>query len=194
MYYLKVLEIRISRLQSRCRAACVSVGGSREDSVFMPSPFSRGCLRSLGGGCFSPPSKPAMASISHLRNEVPNSLPLLRTLVITRGPPRSSKMISHSFYFNFLIYLLTRPTGPLFLLYLIFREMGRAGERQGVKYQLVASHMPPTRALACNSGICMCPDRELNWRPFDLQGGTQPTEPYQPGHDLPFLMSPNRQP
>ena len=40
----------------------------------------------------------------------------------------------------------------------------------------------PTRDLACNPG--MCPDWELNWRPFGLQAGTQSTEPHQPGHKI----------
>ena len=47
-------------------------------------------------------------------------------------------------------------------------------------HQLVASHTPPTRDPACNAGVC--PDWELNQRPFGLQTGTQSTEPHQPGH------------
>ena len=48
--------------------------------------------------------------------------------------------------------------------YFIFREKGREGE----KYQcVVASHMASTGDLACNPGIC--PDWELNRRPFVLQ-------------------------
>ena len=52
----------------------------------------------------------------------------------------------------------------LFLLYLlIFRGTGREGER-GEKHQcVVASHVPLTGDLACNSG--MCPDWELNRQP-----------------------------
>ena len=38
---------------------------------------------------------------------------------------------------------------------------------------------PPTRGLACNPG--MCPEWELNWRPFSSQDCTEPTEPYHPG-------------
>ena len=48
---------------------------------------------------------------------------------------------------------------------------------------MVASQVPPTGDLACNPG--MCPDWELNQRPFGSQAGTQSTEPHQPG--LPFL-------
>ena len=53
---------------------------------------------------------------------------------------------------------------------------------------MVASQAPPTEDLACNPG--MCPDGELNWRPFDSQARTQSTEPHQPGqnNDL-FLVS-----
>ena len=48
----------------------------------------------------------------------------------------------------------------------------------------VASCTPPTGDLAHNTGVC--PDWELNWRPFDLQVGAQSTEPDQPG--LPFIL------
>ena len=42
------------------------------------------------------------------------------------------------------------------------------GEKEGEKHQcVVASHMAPTGDLACNPG--MCPDWELNCRPFDSQ-------------------------
>ena len=37
----------------------------------------------------------------------------------------------------------------------------------------------PTGDLAHNPGVC--PDWELNQRPFCLQAGTQSAEPYQPG-------------
>ena len=46
------------------------------------------------------------------------------------------------------------------------------------KHQSVASHMPPTRDLHPNPG--MCPDRESNQWPFSLQAGSQSTEPHQP--------------
>ena len=44
---------------------------------------------------------------------------------------------------------------------------------------MVASPAPPIRDLACNPG--MCPNWDLNWRPFDSQAGAQSTEPQQPG-------------
>ena len=53
--------------------------------------------------------------------------------------------------------------------------MGREGERQREKHQLIASLTPPIRDLAHN------PDWESNWRPFRMQAGTQSTEPHQPG-------------
>ena len=49
------------------------------------------------------------------------------------------------------------------------------------KHRWVASHTPPTGELAHNPG--MCPDQELNQRPFNLQAGTQSTEPHQPELD-----------
>ena len=63
---------------------------------------------------------------------------------------------------------------------LLFGERGREGERKGERHQgVAASHMPPTRDLAHDPG--MCPDWESNQRPFGLQAGTQSTEPHQPG-------------
>ena len=68
----------------------------------------------------------------------------------------------------------------------MFRERGREGEREGEKHPcVVASCAPPTGNLACNPG--MCPDWELNRRPFGLQVGARPTEPHQPGPPMYFL-------
>ena len=62
----------------------------------------------------------------------------------------------------------------------IFRQRGRKGEREGEKHQCaVASHAPPNGDLALNSG--MCPEWELNQRPFGLQASAPSTEPHQPG-------------
>ena len=59
-------------------------------------------------------------------------------------------------------------------LYLfIFIERRRKGESEGEKHQcVVASHTPPTGDLAHNPG--MCPDGELNWRPFLSQPELNP--------------------
>ena len=66
----------------------------------------------------------------------------------------------------------------------LFLERGREGQREGEKHQsVVASHTPPTRDVAYNSG--MCPDWESNWRPFGLQVST---EPHQPGHKMEILI------
>ena len=74
-----------------------------------------------------------------------------------------------------LIYL-----SILKILFIYFRERGRVGEREGEKHQcVVASQTPPTEGLAHNPG--MCPDLELNQRPFGSQASTQSTEPHQPG-------------
>ena len=63
-------------------------------------------------------------------------------------------------------------------LFTYFRERGREGERE--KHQhVVASSAPPTGDPARNPG--MCPDWELNWRPFGSQASTRSTEPHQPG-------------
>ena len=61
------------------------------------------------------------------------------------------------------------------------------GEREGEKQHcVVVSHAPPTGDLAGNPG--MCPDWELNWRPFGLQAHAQSTESYtSQGSFLTFL-------
>ena len=80
--------------------------------------------------------------------------------------------------------LLSQKAVPFFLIKILFiylfLERGREGEREGEKHQcVVASHTPPTGDLAHNPG--MCPDWELNWRPFGSQASAQSTEPHQPG-------------
>ena len=63
----------------------------------------------------------------------------------------------------------------------IFRERGKEGEREGDKHQcVIASCVSPTGDLAHNPG--MCPDWELNQRPFGLQAGAQSTETHKPRH------------
>ena len=55
----------------------------------------------------------------------------------------------------------------------IFRERRREGEREGnidVRETSI-SHTVPAGDLACNPG--MCPDLELNQRPFSSQAGAQ---------------------
>ena len=67
--------------------------------------------------------------------------------------------------------------------YLLFRETGREKERERKHQCVVASRAPPTGDLARNPG--MCPDWELNWRPFGLQASAQSTEPH-PARVSPF--------
>ena len=70
----------------------------------------------------------------------------------------------------------------------------REGKKKGWEtliceiHWLVASHIPSAGDLAHNPG--MCPDWESNQWPFDLQAGTQSTEPHQPGHYFIFKSSP----
>ena len=60
-----------------------------------------------------------------------------------------------------------------YFIYFTFRERGREGEREGEKHQrVVVSRVPPTGDLAHTPG--MCPDWELNQRPFGSQAGIQP--------------------
>ena len=68
----------------------------------------------------------------------------------------------------------------------LFSERGREEKREGEKHLcVVASHVPPTGDLAHNPS--MCPDWELNQRPFGSQAGTQSTEPPSQGLSI-FLM------
>ena len=63
---------------------------------------------------------------------------------------------------------------------LIYLDRGEGKEKEKEKHQcVVASYVPPTGDLACNSG--MCPDWESNQRPFGSQVSAQSTESHQPG-------------
>ena len=53
------------------------------------------------------------------------------------------------------------------------------GRQRETSLYEVDSHGPPTRDLVRNSGVC--PDRELNPRPFSSQASVQSTELPQPG-------------
>ena len=71
------------------------------------------------------------------------------------------------------------------MLFILFLDRGREGEKQGERHQwVVTSCQTPAGDLACNPG--MCPDWKPNWWPFSLQMGTQSTEPHQPG--LAYLL------
>ena len=83
------------------------------------------------------------------------------------------KLVKSYQYLKF-IYLFVN------ILFYLFLERGREGERDGEKHQrVVASRGPLTGDLARNPG--MCPDWELNLPPFGSQAGAQSTEPHQPG-------------
>ena len=76
----------------------------------------------------------------------------------------------------------------IFFLIYLFLERGREGEREGEKHQcVVVFQAPATGDLAHNPGIC--PDWELNRRPFGSASGAQSTEPHQPGPDVAFLTN-----
>ena len=76
------------------------------------------------------------------------------------------------------------------LYMLSFRERGerRKKERKrdiDVWEKHIDRFTPPAGDLVHNPG--MCPDQELNQRPFGLQAGAQSTEPFQPGHVSNFI-------
>ena len=63
-----------------------------------------------------------------------------------------------------------------------FRERGwKREEREGNINVWLPCTSAPTGDLALNPG--MCPDWELNQRPFGSQASTQSTEPHQPGQE-----------
>ena len=67
-----------------------------------------------------------------------------------------------------------------FLIFYLFLERGREGEREGEKHQcVVVSHGGPTGDLALNLG--MCSDWESNRQPFGSQAGVQSTESHHRG-------------
>ena len=111
--------------------------------------------------------------------------------------PLSMSMGHACIYVLWLLSSLSCPLHPhdysltlnlyFFLKNFIFRERGREGERGGEKHQCVAaSSTPVTGGLTQNPG--MCPDWELNWRPFASQAGAQSTKPHQPGPNLYFFI------
>ena len=78
---------------------------------------------------------------------------------------RDSAKSLDRYFFKFFIYLLLE------------REEGKGKEREGntevqEKHRLVALRMRPTGHLVCNPG--MCPDWELNQRPFGSEAVLNP--------------------
>ena len=61
----------------------------------------------------------------------------------------------------------------------LFLERGSEKEREERNINVWFPLTHPMGGLARNPG--MCPDWELNQRPFDSQADTQSTEPNQPG-------------
>ena len=102
---------------------------------------------------------------------------------------------NHNSLICFLIYRVSMSaTQREKVILCIFRERGRAGEREGEKHGCVRetsisclSHVPPTGDLTHNPG--KCPDWKLNWRPFVSQAGVQSPEPHQPGREKAILNS-----
>ena len=69
------------------------------------------------------------------------------------------------------------------ILFISSESGGRKRNRETSMCERNIDGLPLAGALAgdqtYNPG--MCPDWELNWRPFGLQDDTQPTEPHQSG-------------
>ena len=90
------------------------------------------------------------------------------------------KALLAPFYFIIIIFLTCFKI--LFVFFFLERGQGKEGGR-GTSVSGCLLHAP-TGDLACNPG--MCPDWQLNQRPFGSQAGTQFTEPHQPGLLVPF--------
>ena len=100
---------------------------------------------------------------------------------------RTSDPLGHRLTLNPLSYTSQGKTGHFKkkrISSFIFRER-REGEKVREKHRcvretsIVCLLFTPKWGSARNPG--MCPDRELNQRPFRLQAGAQFTEPHQPG-------------
>ena len=77
---------------------------------------------------------------------------------------------------------------PVFSSFNLFLQC-KWGRKRGRETSICGclSWPPPTGDLAHNPGIC--PDWEVNRRPFGSQAGIQSTEPHQPGLFLPLFSS-----
>ena len=88
------------------------------------------------------------------------------------------------FLFNILTQALAYNRQFMFVVFyfkdFIYLSLERGGEKERERNINVwlPFTCPPTEDLACNPGIC--PDWELNQRPFGSQASTQSTEPHQP--------------
>ena len=95
------------------------------------------------------------------------------------------KSILLSFYIFFKIQV-----SFLKILLTYFQREGKGRRERNMevweKHLSVASLTSPTGDLAHNPG--MCPDWELNQRPFGSQASAQSTEPHQPGLLLYFFL------
>ena len=67
------------------------------------------------------------------------------------------------------------------IVFIYFQREGKGGRKKGRETSFGCL---PQLGLGCNPG--MCPDQELNWRPFALQDNTQSTKPQQSGPDSRF--------
>ena len=97
-------------------------------------------------------------------------------------------LISYSTFFIHCTNYFLHFSCIFFKDFIIFRERGREGEKEGESHQcVVASCTPHTGDLAHNPG--MCPDRESNRQPFGLQPMLNPLSYTSQGSVacLPFL-------
>ena len=85
------------------------------------------------------------------------------------------------YYISLCIMCTFCPNYFLKILFIYFQRKEKGGRKRGGETSMCGflSCTPPTGDLAGNPG--MCPDWELNWRPFGLQTGTQSTESHQSG-------------
>ena len=67
-----------------------------------------------------------------------------------------------------------------------FRER-KGGRKRGKHQCVIASGMPPVGTWSATQACTL--DWELNKQPFDLQAGTQSTEPHQPGLSEIFITA-----
>ena len=64
-------------------------------------------------------------------------------------------------------------------LFIYFRQRGREGERDGEKHHVWLPLVCPLLGTDLTRNPGMCPDWELNQRPFDSQASAQSSLPHQ---------------
>lgn len=88
---LQKSDVGLTGLKLGCWQDSVLSGGSQGESVFLPFLVSRGCLLSCGP--FHLQRQQRLAFLTQHHSQLTLLLPLVRTLMLTLGPPRPSGIV-----------------------------------------------------------------------------------------------------